>query len=71
MRRTNSEFPIVDRRPILEDALEGWRNHQQLSLENKQSLLYYIREPEGLGVLRAYTSYQEEAQFQIWLSEQP
>jgi putative transposase len=70
MGRTSSQFPVVDRRPILENALECWRNHQQLSLEDKQSLLYYIQEPEGLGVLRAYTSYQEEAQFQIWLSEQ-
>jgi putative transposase len=67
---TSSQFPVVDRRPVLENALECWRTHQQLSLEDKQSLLYYIQEPEGLGVLRAYTSYQEEAQFQIWLSEQ-
>jgi putative transposase len=67
--RTRSQFPVVDRRPILENALECWRNQQHLSLEHKQSLLYYVQEPEGLGVLRAYTSSQEEEQFQIWLSE--
>jgi putative transposase len=39
---TSSQFPVVDRRPVLENALECWRTHQQLSLEDKQSLLYYI-----------------------------
>jgi putative transposase len=71
MGLTSSHFPVVDRRPILENALECWRNQQHLSLEHKQSLLYYVQEPEGLGVLRAYTSSQEEKRFQIWLSEQP
>lgn len=47
---------IVDRRPLLETALAQWRDRQQISLNDKQSLLHYIGEPEGLGVLRAYTS---------------
>ena len=70
MGRAISHVSIVDRPLALESALDRWRNHQNLSLEEKQSLLHYVREPEGLGVLRAYTNPTEEYQFQAWLSEQ-
>jgi Mu DNA-binding domain len=72
-----AQLPVVNRRSILENALECWRvgeasalrNRQSLLLEDKQNLLHYIQEPEGLGVLRAYTNSTEEHQFQSWLLE--
>jgi putative transposase len=70
MGRVASQVTAVDRRPLLQEALARWRNQQSLSIEDKQSLLYYVREPEGLGVLKAYTSPEQEQQFQTWLSEQ-
>ena len=70
MSRAIPQISIVDRRLALESALDRWRNHQNLALEEKQSLRHYVREPEGLGVLRAYTNSAEESQFQTWLSEQ-
>ena len=69
MSRAIPQISIVDRRLALESALDRWRNHQNLSLEEKQSLLHYVREPEGLGVLRAYTNSTEEDRFQTWLSD--
>jgi putative transposase len=70
MGRITSQLIVVDRRPLLQEALARWRDRQSLSIEDKQSLLYYVREPEGLGVLKAYTSPEQEQQFQTWLSEQ-
>jgi putative transposase len=67
MGRVTSQLTIMDCRPLLQKALAYWRNQQHLSLEDKQSLLYYIQEPEGLGVLKAYTSPDQEQQFQTWL----
>jgi putative transposase len=69
MGRITSQLTVVDRRPLLQDALARWRERQNLSAEDKQSLLYYIQEPEGLGVLKAYTSPDQEQQFQSWLIE--
>ncbi|MDV2997488.1 MAG: hypothetical protein N4J56_007193 [Chroococcidiopsis sp. SAG 2025] len=60
---------IVDCRSLLETALAQWRTQQEMSWEDKQSLLHYIREPEGLGVLRAYTNASEEQHFQTWLEQ--
>ena len=34
---------LEHRRLALESALDRWRNHQNLSLDEKQSLLLYIR----------------------------
>jgi putative transposase len=70
MGRITSQLTVVDRRLLLQEALARWNNHQNLSIEDKQSLLYYLQEPEGLGVLKAYTSPEQEAQFQTWLLEQ-
>jgi putative transposase len=70
MGRVTSQLTVVDRRPLLQEALARWRDRQSLSIEDKQSLLYYLQEPEGLGVLKAYTSPEQEAQFQTWLLEQ-
>jgi putative transposase len=70
MGRATSQLTVMDRRPLLQEALARWRNQQSLSIEDKQSLLYYIQEPEGLGVLKAYTSPDQESQFQTWLLEQ-
>jgi putative transposase len=67
MGRTTSQLIVVDRRPLLQKALACWRDRQNLSIDDKQSLLYYIQEPEGLGVLKAYTSPEQEQQFQTWL----
>jgi hypothetical protein len=82
MGRITSQLTVVDRRPLLQEALACWRvgvgeasrreasalrNRQNLSIEDKQNLLYYIQEPEGLGVLKAYTSPDQEQQFQTWL----
>jgi putative transposase len=67
MGRVTSQLTVVDRRPLLQEALARWRNQQSLSIEDKQSLLYYVQEPEGLGVLKAYTSPDQEQQFQTWL----
>jgi putative transposase len=64
-----AQLPVVNRRSILENALECWRDRESLLLEDKQNLLHYIQEPEGLGVLRAYTNSTEEHQFQTWLLE--
>ncbi|GAP99939.1 hypothetical protein NIES2104_65050 [Leptolyngbya sp. NIES-2104] len=66
--KTITTSSIIDRRPLLEAALKQWRNDQAIPNQDKQMLLDYIREPEGLGVLRAYTNSSEEYQFQIWLS---
>jgi Mu transposase, C-terminal/Mu DNA-binding domain len=41
--RVTSQLTVVDRRPLLQDALVRWRDRQSLSLEDKQSLLYYIQ----------------------------
>ncbi|RUT14473.1 hypothetical protein DSM107010_00190 [Chroococcidiopsis cubana SAG 39.79] len=60
---------IVDCRPLLETALAQWRTQQEMSWEDKQSLLHYIGEPEGLGVLKAYTNASEEQHFQTWLEQ--
>jgi putative transposase len=54
---------------MLEDALKCWHDQRILSIESKQRLFHYIQQPEGLGVLKAHTSFEEETQFQIWLSE--
>jgi putative transposase len=67
MGRTTSQLIVVDRRPLLQKALACWRDRQNLSIDDKQSLLYYIQEPEGLGVLKAYTSPEQETLFQTWL----
>jgi putative transposase len=69
MGRVTSQSTVVDRLPLLQEALARWRNKQSLSIEDKQSLLYYVQEPEGLGVLKAYTSPDQEQQFQSWLIE--
>ena len=58
---------IVDRRSLLETALKQWRNDQEIPSQDKQTLLDYVHQPEGLGVLRAYTNSSEEYQFQTWL----
>ncbi len=58
---------IVDRRSLLETALKQWRNDQDIPSQDKQTLLDYVHQPEGLGVLRAYTNSSEEYQFQTWL----
>ena len=63
-----STSEIVDRRSLLEAAIKQWRNNQDTSFEDKQTLLDYIHEPEGLGIVKAYTNSVEEYQFQVWLS---
>ncbi|MBE9012326.1 DDE-type integrase/transposase/recombinase [Pseudanabaenaceae cyanobacterium LEGE 13415] len=65
--RTISTSTIVDRRSLLETALKQWRNDQEIPSQDQQTLLDYVHQPEGLGVLRAYTNSSEEYQFQIWL----
>jgi putative transposase len=70
MALTTPLFPVVELRNMLEDALENWRNQKKLPLLDRESLLHYIQQPEGLGVLKAHTSVAEESRFQNWLLEQ-
>ncbi|MDV2997740.1 MAG: hypothetical protein N4J56_007445 [Chroococcidiopsis sp. SAG 2025] len=66
--RTISTSAIIDRRSLLEAAIKQWRNNQDTAFEDKQTLLDYIHELEGLGIVKAYTNSVEEYQFQVWLS---
>ncbi|MBE9011671.1 Mu transposase C-terminal domain-containing protein, partial [Pseudanabaenaceae cyanobacterium LEGE 13415] len=62
---------IVNYRALLETTIVHWRTQQAVPLEDKHTLLHYIREPEGFGVLRAYLNDTEEREFQIWLKQEP
>ncbi|MBW4550793.1 MAG: DDE-type integrase/transposase/recombinase [Aphanocapsa sp. GSE-SYN-MK-11-07L] len=66
-QETIPQLPIMNCRASLEVALMQWREQRAISFEERQSLQLYLQEPEGLGILKAYTNPLEESQFKAWL----